>query len=275
MWVKLLNVDNKNLLFAKNELHQAVQIVAGFPRNFLPKEDNDINASLKWDSKRKWMKTRFFGPKNNIQLALNIKQYQIEILIEEMVFDSISLKGKKGKFIREWIIDKLKGVQVAFNNFDDNLPYSLDSIQYSQEHVFESIDDKASELLTALYQNAWLSFKKYLDEEKITNADINIWPHHFDIAFSIASGTKSTITYGMSPGDENIVEPYFYVSQWPFIRNLQISDLTPIVGSWQTENWTGLLLRVNEFTLENEHLEERIILDFIKNASLLIQKIAV
>ncbi len=44
---------------------------------------------------------------------------------------------------------------------------------------------------------------------------IRLWPEHFDIAFEMgieAEGRRAG--YGLSPGDENHDEPYFYVGPW-------------------------------------------------------------
>lgn len=44
---------------------------------------------------------------------------------------------------------------------------------------------------------------------------IRLWPEHFDIAFEMgieAEGRRAG--YGLSPGDENHEEPYFYVGPW-------------------------------------------------------------
>ncbi|MBU6337256.1 MAG: hypothetical protein KGR19_05475 [Acidobacteria bacterium] len=44
---------------------------------------------------------------------------------------------------------------------------------------------------------------------------ITLWPEHFDIAFEMgieADGRRAG--YGLSPGDENHEEPYFYVGPW-------------------------------------------------------------
>lgn len=42
-----------------------------------------------------------------------------------------------------------------------------------------------------------------------------LWPEHFDLAMDLgdeAAGTRAT--YGASPGDDTIAEPYLYVSPW-------------------------------------------------------------
>jgi hypothetical protein len=46
-------------------------------------------------------------------------------------------------------------------------------------------------------------------------SEINLWPEHFDIAFeagSEAAGQRAN--YGASPGDEQHLEPYWYVGPW-------------------------------------------------------------
>jgi hypothetical protein len=43
--------------------------------------------------------------------------------------------------------------------------------------------------------------------------EIHLWPEHFDIAAELgANGARAT--YGVSPGDDDHVEPYAYVAPW-------------------------------------------------------------
>jgi hypothetical protein len=42
-----------------------------------------------------------------------------------------------------------------------------------------------------------------------------LWPEHFDIAIEMgADGAGLRANYGLSPGDENHAQPYFYVGPW-------------------------------------------------------------
>ena len=43
-----------------------------------------------------------------------------------------------------------------------------------------------------------------------------LWPEHFDLAITLAE-----VNYGVSPGDDEIPEPYAYVGPW-----------TPLVGTF-------------------------------------------
>lgn len=47
------------------------------------------------------------------------------------------------------------------------------------------------------------------------STDSQIWPEHFDLACEIGSADAGTrATYGASPGDEVIPQPYLYVGPW-------------------------------------------------------------
>ncbi|MFW2339168.1 MAG: DUF5996 family protein [Acidimicrobiia bacterium] len=80
---------------------------------------------------------------------------------------------------------------------------------------------------------------------------IQLWPHHFDVAFEWFSdaveiyeeedGPKEyskQIGFGFSPGDEGNPEPYFYANPWPFDESFRKIELPP-EASWHTEAWSG------------------------------------
>jgi hypothetical protein len=50
---------------------------------------------------------------------------------------------------------------------------------------------------------------------EIPSADAQLWPEHFDLACDLGDADGGTrATYGASPGDATIAEPYFYVGPW-------------------------------------------------------------
>ena len=80
---------------------------------------------------------------------------------------------------------------------------------------------------------------------------IQLWPHHFDVAFEWFSdavvvyeeedGPKEfskQLGFGFSPGDEGNPEPYFYANPWPFDESFREIELPP-EASWHTEGWSG------------------------------------
>jgi len=73
---------------------------------------------------------------------------------------------------------------------------------------------------------------------------IRLWPEHFDIAFEQgdeAAGKRAG--YGLSPGDEEHDEPYFYVGPW-----VEPTDLS----GWSAVGFTGAELRWDDLAGSSE-----------------------
>jgi hypothetical protein len=50
---------------------------------------------------------------------------------------------------------------------------------------------------------------------EVPASDTQLWPEHFDLAFELGDeGAGTRATYGASPGDQIIPEPYLYVGPW-------------------------------------------------------------
>jgi len=67
-----------------------------------------------------------------------------------------------------------------------------------------TIDLDAALELTRVWEQAWADLEAFAPE-----ADIHLWPEHFDVAIDL-----DEVTYGVSPGDENHAQPYAYVAPW-------------------------------------------------------------
>lgn len=95
---------------------------------------------------------------------------------------------------------------------------------------------------------------------------INLWPHHFDIAFEWFSeavevyaeegGPKEyskQVGFGFSPGDEGDPQPYFYANPWPFEESFRSIEL-PAGASWHGEGWSGGFLPYSTVVEEGTEL---------------------
>jgi hypothetical protein len=80
-----------------------------------------------------------------------------------------------------------------------------------------SVDEQAAGILADWYavcQDALVRLAEECDPAEDVSA-IQLWPEHFDVALE-AGAEPSRATYGGSPGDGYIAEPYLYVG--PFAR---------------------------------------------------------
>jgi hypothetical protein len=93
------------------------------------------------------------------------------------------------------------------------LPEGLDNLS---EDPLE-IDPAACEALAAAYALAEEVLEALRGEagEGDVPTEPTLWPEHFDLAIEMGeedAGRRAN--YGLSPGDENHAEPYFYVGPW-------------------------------------------------------------
>jgi hypothetical protein len=113
-----------------------------------------------------------------------------------------------------------------------------------------------------------LSFAAKHDDITPGPSPLYCWPHHFDIAtyvsFDAAGGESARgIGAGMSPGDKNYGEPYFYINPWPHPDAGNLPQL-PQPGHWHTEGFVGAVATASEI-LTLSHTESGLA-DFIEGA---------
>ena len=74
-----------------------------------------------------------------------------------------------------------------------------------------------------------------------------LWPEHFDIAIEMGrSGDGLRANYGMSPGDENHPNPYFYVGPW---------DARPEGDLWNGNGFSGAEISYEELSRAADPVE--------------------
>ena len=80
------------------------------------------------------------------------------------------------------------------------------------------------------------------DELSVDASEPQLWPGHFDPAIEIGDEDHRG-SYGASPGDHTIDEPYLYLSAWwPDRLNLDAED-----PKWNSTTFTGSVLRLSDF----------------------------
>lgn len=68
---------------------------------------------------------------------------------------------------------------------------------------------------------------------------VQLWPEHFDAAFDCLTGDRRA-TFGASPGDNAISEPYLYVLPQQF-------EALPPSELWNADSFRGAVLPLHEF----------------------------
>lgn len=98
-------------------------------------------------------------------------------------------------------------------------------------------------------------FNQHRDTLSGEKGPVQLWPHGFDLAFEWF-GTRvevyeehgkverypSQLNLGLSPGEPNHPQPYFYSNPWPFEKALLLDKPLPSGARWFTAGWEGSIL---------------------------------
>ncbi|MFQ5708375.1 MAG: DUF5996 family protein [bacterium] len=129
----------------------------------------------------------------------------------------------------------------------------IDRDAFSDESPRE-YDQVAAERFWLVLSQIDAIFRQFKSELRQETSAVNLWPHHFDMAFVWFSGrlvpgvdpadaenADEQMSFGFSTGDETIPDAYFYISAYPMPDGLEELDL-PAPASWNTRGFEGVLL---------------------------------
>jgi hypothetical protein len=103
-------------------------------------------------------------------------------------------------------------------------------------------------------------FKKHIATLSGDVGQVQLWPHHFDLAVEWF-GTRvveyqegdevqeypSQLNLGLSPGDSGHPEPYFYSNPWPFEKDQLLDKSLPEGARWFTEGGKALFFHMRNW----------------------------
>lgn len=106
-----------------------------------------------------------------------------------------------------------------------------------------AIDEAASLFLGNWFEMAFTALGQVAaDEASVDASEPQLWPGHFDPAIEVGDADHRG-SYGASPGDHSIDEPYVYVSLW-YPDKAGVDKHAPI---WNARSFTGSILKLSEF----------------------------
>jgi hypothetical protein len=128
--------------------------------------------------------------------------------------------------------------------------YELPAAAVAQGEPFQEPKSAALEELARWFHDGYLVLSE-VAQRQLGGAEVRCWPHHFDLAALLTLDPERdpeqarSIGVGLSPGDGNHAEPYFYVTPWP---HPDAGDLPQLPGwaRWHTEGFTAAIFTGSE-----------------------------
>jgi len=255
-WQKVGNVNPGDLKDSRLQLHWACQIPSSVGTTLLPAREDDSQTNLEWVSTRGLFAGEPVGRppvRGALEPATLTLMLQTEDGTTKPAFD---LGGKNYADGMRWMQETLED----FLRSPLPKPLRRRELDIPQHRVGESGNEPFSapeDHLTELAR--WFANADLLQRELAASipgsSPIRCWPHHFDIGMLVslepAKGFEGkAIGVGLSPGDDNYDEPYWYVNPYPSPS----PDALPALGEghWHTTGWIGAVLTASEIVRVHE-----------------------
>jgi hypothetical protein len=263
MWQKLNPTGIDTLENTRIHIHKVVQLVSAAARCYLPVAGDDQNALLSWVAANNALSSMPFGPGKNFQVSLDIKKFVLTISKKHEAREHLVLSGMTYPLAFGWLQVKLDKMGLDSEMFTDATPYSMTN--YGFDHSKElGISEKGAEEYAKYFSNAWDYLGDMAGQFEV-QGNRYCWPEHMELAINVLSGKKKTYKVGFSPGDENYIEPYCFVSTG---KKTKVKNGIPEIPSaiWHNKDWNGYVLLISKIYHTEPERERSNIDDFIKEA---------
>ena len=212
-------IDPLTLNDVRLQAHWAAQLAATVGRTLAKPRPDDSHASFRWIDDRDAL-VQEDGHHSGLRLR------DLTLLLGN---DALPLHGTTIDEAFAWIEQRAPGVR---KELDSPMPHHA----VASGAAFDVSDRARFEELARCYREANALLREVQD-------DVRTWQHHFDIAtlLEFDGGTK-TIGAGLSPGDESIPQPYWYVNHSPLGSTTRTFPPLGGGGTWNTEGWIGAIL---------------------------------
>jgi hypothetical protein len=259
-WEILGAVDPRALTAARLQLHWAAQAAAAVGKQLLTSRPDFSEQSFAWIGGLGALAQGTVAGARPFRSGLRLARPALLLLeADNAVLSELALEGRTLNEAYEWVrreVEALLGRPLAKPL---ERPEGLPSHPVAQGAAF-AFPDPAAPTELARYFAAADQLLGGVRQRSPGASPVVCWPHHFDMATLIrldAEGgpgdpadpeTARSINVGLSPGDEGIPEPYFYVVPWPPPEgSLPALD----GGNWHTAGWVGAVLAATEITGTN------------------------
>jgi hypothetical protein len=249
-WEPLGQVSPRQLVAARLLLHHAAQLVAAVGRSLAPARPDDGHTSLEWRAELRGLAGEEVVGARPWRAVLDPEQARIAVLVGTTVVDRLALEGHTRREAFEWLDERARGLGAPAGRLSLDAPYMLPAHAFGAGVRFEAPADGSLAELAHWFASADAVLRE-VARAWPGAVPVRVWPHHFDVGSVLPLGGGSgeaapTIGIGLSPGDEGIAEPYFYVTPWPVPAADEALPGLPAGGRWHRESWTGAVLTGSE-----------------------------
>lgn len=249
-WKRLGRVFPSGFAEARLELHRAVRCAAAPGASQGPPTPDSANASLAWSRGLGGFLGCALpaGGSRTVRTALRVVPWSLALVDGEgRSLAEGGLTGRSPAQLLAWLGHALAAAGVAPGSKPLALPTPEPRAHRAvREPAFGPPRVEELEELARWYEDADAHLRGRLGAWPGATP-VRCWPHHFDLATSLVldrdgePAHRRSIGIGMSPGDEDTPQPYWYVTPWPAPTDAALPELAG-GGRWHLGSWIGAQL---------------------------------
>ena len=268
-WQSLTHPAPAHLHETLINLHHAGQLVALTGNSLIPKRPDDSQSNLGWVMDLHWLLGHpITCGTQPLHMALDTHTFRL-LVTDEMhnILAQYNLVGKTSAEGLDWIRVVLPQFGISADQIQPITHYALPPHPISDGAAFDP-DPEALNELTSHRHNAEIILSSYTSKFP-TASSIRVWPHHFDSGSYIPVGQDEngndnlSLSLGLAIPDELFSEGYYYITTWSKDGNIDYSSLPELsAGEWNTQSWTGAVLRASEIAALSGPMQLRLTQDF-------------
>ncbi len=246
MWQKINAIGVDELENTRIHLHKTLQLLSSAARSYLPYSRTDENRYLKWKTGEHIFVSRPFGENFQIQISLDIHRFILSINKKDGTREHLVLSGMTYPLAFGWLQVKLDKFGLDPVQFTDHAPYEIKDYRFEKDQEL-NISEAAAEEFCKYFDNAQHYFEYFLEKHHLSSTII-CDPASFNLFINIKHPeTGKKIELGFCPGDENYIEPYFYLKLEHSIQSTSGLPELP-KGLWHNRGWSGALILFSDIT---------------------------
>lgn len=238
-------------------IHQLCQTLAKFGRTFAEASEDDSHTNNRFDFIGKQIWGRWASiDKGSLILNLDLESQKFNLLNQDYnelaSFETIGkTQDQVEQTIAGYLTQDLIGKEVDFLK---ELHFEIPAYKFK---------DKAIQKWNTAGLHQWMNYRHQANQacnlllnHLNVEAEIRIWPHHFDTGIYAELFNNIGIGFGWAMADSMIDDAYFYYSVYGLNgHTIDYASVKPLsTGQWITgEHWNGAVLSLKEAKEPNIH----------------------
>ena len=251
-WQRLVRPRASDLADTRLQLHWAAQLVAAVGTTLAPAEADDSHTSLEWSDSHGGLLGQPTDSEPRLRALLRFDPPTLVLLADEREVEAWPLDGvpvaAAFELLQRAVGRCLAQPELRLSRPTHALPtHPIDPD--GEARPFGGWTELALTELTRWYANGHRALSELARQDPRAGA-VRCWPHHFDIATLLEIEREGdeltrTVGAGMTPGDSNYADAYWYVTAWPHPSDTDdLERYGPLAGGgiWHRNGWVGAVL---------------------------------